>query len=224
MFPTVQRFRRLLFLDTEASPQEQRLVTARYAALVRRHLYHCGPHTTLLSKNPWFTGKIDSLAAAFPDARFVKLERTPMQSIASSVSMVHFTWRNTGALPQGVQDVERWLVVWDHYDRHARSRFAAMGPSRAHSVRFADFVADPQDEVRRLCGALDIAVSPALNDILAGEGARQRKRKSTHRYNLADWGLSEEDVARRFPEAMADAANDVSSATRRPAARGAPRP
>jgi omega-hydroxy-beta-dihydromenaquinone-9 sulfotransferase len=201
LFPTVRRFRRLLFLDTEAEPAEQRWVMERYRALVKRRLYHCGPHTTLLSKNPWFTGKLASLERAFPGARFVKLDRSPLQAIPSSASMVHFSWHNTGALPPGQQDIERVLEIYAHYDRHARAHFTALGPGRAHSVPYAAFVADPQAEIRQLCGALDLTVSPALSAILDGEAARQRKRKSGHSYSLEDWGLSEAEVAERFPEA-----------------------
>jgi len=43
-------------------------------------------------------------------------------------------------------------------------------------------VADPQAEILRLCCALDIPVSPALDAIISAERPRQRKRKSQHSY------------------------------------------
>ncbi len=205
LFPSVQRFRRLLFLDTEADPAEQRRVMARYRALAQRHLYHRGPETTLLSKNPWFTGKIQSLERAFPDARFAKLERTPMQAIPSAASMMHFSWHNTGAVPPDVQDMERVLAIYAHYDTHARACFAAMDPARTHTVYYRDFVLDPQAAIERLCGGLDVPGSPALAAVLAQERAKQRTRRSKHRYTLADFGLTEDDVRVRFPEAVAAA-------------------
>ncbi len=204
VFPDVARFRRLLFLDTEARPEERREVMAFYADQVRRHLYHLGPNKTLLSKNPWFTAKIDALAEAFPDARFVKLERTPLEAIPSCASMVHFVWHNTGAKKPGERDVETLLDLYGHYDRHARERFAALGPERAHTVRYADFVAGPAGSVEQLCGALDIPVSADLARILAAEGAREKHHRSKHRYSLADWGLTAQQVAERFPEAFAE--------------------
>ncbi len=203
LFPSVARFRRLLFLDTEAEPAEQQRVMARYRALAQRHLYHCGPETTLLSKNPWFTGKIASLERAFSDARFAMLERSPMQAIPSAASMMHFTWHNTGALPLGVQDMERVLAIYARYDAHARERLAALG-SRAHVVRYHDFTADPQAAIEGLCGALDVSVSPVLAAVLAEERSKQRTRRSKHRYTLADFGLTEEQVRARFPEAVAE--------------------
>lgn len=208
LFPGVERFRRLLFLDSEAPPAERRRVTARYEALAKRHLYQRGAHRILLSKNPWFTGKIESLAEAFPDARFVKLERSPLEAIPSAASMLHFSWHNTGALPPRALGVERVIEIFTAYDRHARRCFAALGPERSHALRFRALVSAPADEVGRLLARLGVPVSPAMGTILASEGTRQQKRKSRHRYGLAEWGLDEAWVRERFPEAM-EAAGDA---------------
>jgi hypothetical protein len=66
-------------------------------------------------------------------------------------------------------------------------------------------VADPQAAIERLCGALDVPVSPALAAVLTDERSKQRARRSKHRYTLADFGLTEDEVRARFLEAVGEA-------------------
>ncbi len=204
MFPHVRRFRRLLYLDIEADPRERQRIVARYAGLARRHLYHLGPGKTLLSKNPYFTCKIDALNQAFPDARFAMLVRSPLQTVPSTASMAHFVWHHTGALPPGTVHMEPILEICEVYYRHARERFAELGPERAHTIDYRELVADMPAAVRELCAQLDLPVSDALAEILAEQAARERPHKSRHAYSLADWGLTETQLRSRFQEVFAE--------------------
>ena len=44
---------------------------------------------TLLSKNPAFCGWLQTLLDAHPDARFVRLDRDPFESIPSQLELVY---------------------------------------------------------------------------------------------------------------------------------------
>ena len=58
-----------------------------YLACVRRQACLRGKDKTLLSKNPWFTGKVANLVRCFPDCRIVYLVRNPFDVIGSAVNL-----------------------------------------------------------------------------------------------------------------------------------------
>src|SRR5262249_9271201 len=68
-----------------------------------------------------------------------------------------------------------------------------------HDVVYEALVADPLAEVERLYARLGLELSPlARRRMGAWVGRHHRRRASTHRYALADFGLDAGEVERRF--------------------------
>lgn len=200
LFPSVSRFRRLLFVDSEMGGSEQRKVMGYYENLVRRHLHHLGPHKRFVSKNPLFSGKLECLARTFPDARFICLVRSPASTVPSTASLFHFLWHESGALAPGTLDMDTVLELCDHFYRHPRLVLAELGPERAVTVRFDDLVADPSGTIRGIWRHFDLPITPGLELVLQESGERQRSWKSEHRYKGCIWGVSEQDLYHRFKD------------------------
>lgn len=199
LFPAVQRFRRLFFVDQEMSEREKRWVMRRYMGIVRRQLYHLGPHKRFLSKNPLFTNKIEALARTFPDARFVCLVRNPVNTVISTASLFHFVWHQTGALPPGERDMKQVLEFCGTFYRYPHTALANL-EQRSSFVRFQDLVSDPAHTIRATFSAVELEIPDSLEPVLASVNDRQRRYRSRHRYTPECWGLSASEIYEEFED------------------------
>ncbi len=194
LFPMVKRFRRLFFVDQEMPRIQREFVMQRYAKLVRRQLYHQGPHKRFVAKNPLFTHKIQSLAEHFPDAKFVHLVRNPVNTVVSTASLFHFVWHETGALPPGQQDMDTVLEFCHEGYQHAARCGADLDPDRWVDVRFDELVDDPGGTIRMLWARFGWPVAQDMDAVLAGAGQRQKKWRNPHKYTPSQFGLSETGI------------------------------
>jgi len=198
LFPMVRRFRRLFFVDREMPSIQQEFVMQRYHKLVKRQLYHQGPHKRFVSKNPMFTHKIASLSKQFPDAKFVHLVRNPVNTVVSAASMMHFVWHETGALPPGEQDMETILEMVHSGYQHAHHCRGFIPEENWVDVRFDDLAADPGGTVRMLYAHFGWEVPDSLENVLTTAGKRQKKWKTKHSYTPEEFGTSAEEIYEQF--------------------------
>ena len=198
LFPMVKRFRRLFWVDQEMPRIQRDFVMQRYHRLVRRQLYHLGPHKRFVSKNPMFTHKIEALSRYFPDAKFVHLVRNPVNTVVSTASLFHFVWHETGALPPDQQDMDTVLELCHSGYRHASRCASELPEGRWVNLRFDDLVGNPGGTVRMVWDHFGWPVTPSLDVVLAGAGKRQKKWRNEHSYTPAEFGLSEAQIYSEF--------------------------
>ncbi len=72
----------------ERPPARRRRLMNFYKECVKRQLYLNGAGKIHLSKNPVFSGRIESLIETFPDARIVVLVRNPCETIPSLLKLM----------------------------------------------------------------------------------------------------------------------------------------
>jgi Sulfotransferase family len=111
-------------------------------------------------KTPAYISHIDRLAAIWPDAHFVVLVRDG-RDVALSVTKVPFGPNNVWAAARS----------WSGAIRHGREA-AERYPERVLTVRYEDFVADPEHELVTLCSFLQLGYDP---DMLAIERSDRAK-------------------------------------------------
>jgi hypothetical protein len=73
-------------------------------------------------------------------------------------------------------------------------------PAQFVDVEYDDFVADPGGTVRGIYEAFDLPWNADVEERvrLIDEESRQGPRRPSHRYSLADYGLTEDEVLSRF--------------------------
>jgi hypothetical protein len=151
-------------------------------------------------KAPYHLAFLDSLFAVFPDARVVLTHRDPVETVPSLASFVHTLHRlNSDAVDP--------LAIGAHWQRKlARATRRALATRAGRDERFLDLdyqelVAEPLACVQRI---YDFAGMELTADALAAmkewavENARDRR--PVHRYTLAEFGMTEEALARDFAE------------------------
>jgi hypothetical protein len=139
----------------------------------------------MLEKTPKNALRVPFLAAAFPEARFVYLHRDPAPTLASMIE----GWRSGGfrtypqlpgwrGLPWSFLLTPGWRSLveapleeivaaqWATTTRILMEDLAGLPRDRWVSARYEEFLASPQQEILRLCEALDLEWDKVLGERL----------------------------------------------------------
>jgi hypothetical protein len=154
-------------------------------------------------KNPSHLFALDALLSVYPDALVVVTHREPRVAIASMCSLAAQASDGWSTVFQGPVIGKDQLSLWARgleLFNDARSRYPA---AQFVDVAYDDLVADPLAVVSRVYTVLGAGVTDAAFDAMRpliptpGGGGADGAR-SAHRYTLADFGLTPEEVTERF--------------------------
>lgn len=195
LFPYLDQLGELVTFD-ERPAGVQRRILGFYRECVQRQLAFHGGDRTLVSKNPAFVTKMRALAREFPDAKFVYLVRSPFETLPSILKLLRTVWQQLGMDPQHIERSTRALASGCVHDYHyALDVLAELPESRYAIVPYAELIDDPKATVERVYDRLGLPVSPAFASRLEAERDRQKHYQSENAYTLAEFGLSEEELA-----------------------------
>ncbi|MGC9455472.1 MAG: sulfotransferase family protein [Phycisphaerae bacterium] len=119
-----------------------------------------GPEATyFLDKTPRYALIAEDVLSVFPEGKFVFLWRNPL---AAAASMVETWYDGKWRLRSRRLDLEDSLV------NLVRAR--RLADERAIDVRFEDLLTDPESQLKRICGYLELDFQPAMIDRFADVG------------------------------------------------------
>jgi hypothetical protein len=169
----------------------------------RRNLQLIGLNETgrrWVLKNPSHLFSLDAIMTVYPDALIIQTHREPRSVIGSMCSLAaHATdgWSNTfRGQVIGADQLELWARGLEEFGA-ARAKYS---PAQFLDVDYLDFTADPVRAVESVYEHFGLDYSDAAAAAiraLSAEGAQGASRPA-HRYSLADFGLSGEQVDERF--------------------------
>lgn len=183
----------LTSLDRDDPERADRLV-AFYRRCVQRHLYLTGGQRTLLSKNPSFSGMVDALDRAFPDARFVACYRDPEAAVASQLSSLEDAARMMGWRVADPRYRDRFVAMLRYYGEHLSEALPRFDRDRHAFTLLSRMAPDMAGTIERIYARFGWTPSPRFADALATEGRRARRHRSAHGYRLDDYGLTRADL------------------------------
>ncbi len=152
-----------------------------------------------LGKTPHHLENLDVLLDVFPDAKIIQTHRDPVRVVASFASMMahgraifsdRVDPREVGAqlADKAVRAVTRAIAV---RERAAAGSFL--------DVAYAGLLADPLAEIQRIYAFLGLTLAPATEaSMQRWIAANPQNKRGVHRYQLEDFGLEREELARRF--------------------------
>jgi hypothetical protein len=169
----------------------------------RRNLQLIGlndPGKRWVLKNPSHLEALDALMAVFPDALVVQTHRDPVVAVGSACSLAATTSRGWSTVFEGEQlgaDVLDLLATEARCFAEARS---AYDPAQFLDVAYADLVTDPIGVVRRIYQEWELPWDDAVESAVVAEHAASKAgpRAPRHEYDLADYGLTEQQVRSAF--------------------------
>jgi len=150
---------------------------------------------------------LDALVATYPDARIVVLHRDPRRTVPSSVSLS--TTSTPNSLTNDLDTSGHWGPLWLRVLGEMVDRLADFRRRRPDvaimDLHFSDLAADPIEAVRSIHrhfgGDLSVAGEEAARRHLADH---PRGGHGSHRYSLADTGLTAAEVEGRFADYCSD--------------------
>jgi hypothetical protein len=151
-------------------------------------------------KNPSHLFSLDAIMAVYPDALIIQTHRAPRTVIGSMCSLAAHAADGQSNVFRGAVIGAGQLELWARgLETFAASRFR-YDPAQFLDVDYADFTADPAATVESVYAHFGLPYSQAaasavreLHSAAGSGGARP-----AHRYSLADFGLTAEQVDDRF--------------------------
>jgi len=184
--------------DQELAAAQKARIMGFYKRCVQNHLYVFGPDKVFFSKNPMFSTMVQSLGETFPDAKFVYMARTPLETVPSTVSLISYCFNTVMSPlePHPYLDVQ--LEMLSRYYTYPLMKFEALPDSRHQIISYTTLVEKPEETVRELYTRFGITLSPAYGQALQKEQEKARRYKSTHTYSLEQCGLTPEAIVKRY--------------------------
>jgi hypothetical protein len=155
-----------------------------------------------LLKSPAHLWQLDTLVAEYPDAVIVQTHRDPLNVISSIASLTHHVRRMAsdhrdigecaeGCREENVVGLDRAMKVRDS---------GVLNPGQIIDILFADFIADPFAEVRKLYAALGRELSAVAEQRMRDFLAAHPGDRGSARYTWSDTGLDAAEVREQVRE------------------------
>ncbi len=197
--PADQKLWSLMAFDRDIPIRRKNLIMSFYEAMQKKHLYFAGPGHRMLSKNPTFTSMLDSLSDWFPDVTCVICVREPAKTVPSQLSSLGPALALLGhgkTIPSGFKkQIQSGLCHYygaiNHHmllARHLQRPSMVIPMSRLKS----DLLATVSDVLHLAEQPMSSQISDAIADHL------EEPYQSGHRYDLADYDLTRDDIDRFF--------------------------
>jgi hypothetical protein len=182
------------YLDEWPDRKRRRLMRF-YRECIRRQLYLNGPGKTHLSKNPTFTGRVESLIEFFPDAKFVIPYRNPLETMPSLLKLMHGFWTIRGVeearMEAGFRRLEEQSLHSYTYPADVLARHPEVTRTE---IDYRELIEQPRAVVEKIYRDFGYTISPAFEKVLEEAQARAGGHQTSHRYSLEEFGLEEAKI------------------------------
>ncbi len=158
------------------------------------------PEKRWVLKNPSHMSALDALMTVYPDALIVYTHRDPVVCIASSCSLSAATTEQHSTTYVGDVIGQTQLDLWSRSYHAFHDARPAYDPAQFVDVAFSDLLSDPIGTVRGVYDGFGLEWSEEAQAAVAeiDRESKQGERAPSHRYDLADYGLTEAQVHEAF--------------------------
>ncbi|MFF0543565.1 sulfotransferase family protein [Nocardia thailandica] len=153
-------------------------------------------------KNPAHLFALDALLKVYPDAIVIQTHRDPATIIPSVCSLNDHASRGWSTVFTGETIGRDQLDLWARGYADFRSARARHGAAQFYDVDFDDLRRDPLGVVESIYRHFGLPFTDGARAAMAevDRESRSGDRAPAHRYSLADYGLTEAEVAERFAD------------------------
>lgn len=184
-----------IFHVDQMPQRKRRAWLHHYRECVKRQLVLNGGDKIHLAKNPLMCGWVQSIIDAFPDARIVVMMRNPAECIPSVLKLVELTWKGGGWQREDYASSLRVLtdVSFESFT-HPRDVLAANPGTPQIVVDYRELTTAPRETVHKIYDALDLPLSAAFDEYLAGREQREKSHRTAFEYSIDEFEVSLERI------------------------------
>ena len=203
-FPIDEEVEPYFYYDTAVPEKRRKKDMLFYQQCLKRHIYFHGENKQFLSKNPIFSGKIQSLKDEFPDAKFIYMARDPMSVVPSLISYMSTGFHLFCQLEEKYPYQDKILKLILFYYQYPSEVFTQLQMEDYMVVNYDHLVTNPAGTVQDVYNRLDMNLSMDYLDLLKEETKKARRYKSNHDYSLQDMGLSSQAILSMYSASYQD--------------------
>ena len=184
------------FYHTDKRPAaERKRLMNFYKQCVKRQLYLNGSDRIHLSKNPVFSGRVETLIEAFPDARIVVPVRDPNETIPSLLKLMGLGYRALDWDAEHIKQSMRFLANQSYHTYLYPLEVLEKHPEVPQAIiDYRDLISEPAQTIERAYEQLGFDISSEYREILLAEGKRARTHETSHTYSLDEFGLEAGEI------------------------------
>jgi hypothetical protein len=150
-------------------------------------------------KTPHHQEYFDPLLEVFPNATIVHTHRDPLKTSPSLFSMLTHLQMIFSDEVDPRRVAEHWLYKIENMARRTLATRERVNDEGFVDVSYYDLVVDPMPEVARIYEAAGQELSSvALEAMDASRKINKQHKYGRHRYSLADFGMTKDDVESRI--------------------------
>ncbi|WP_040806742.1 sulfotransferase family protein [Nocardia concava] len=151
-------------------------------------------------KNPSHLFALDALMKVYPDALIIQTHRDPVTIVGSSCSLSEATTQGWSTTFVGEKIGSSQLELWSRGLREFNAARARYNPDQFLDIEFDELRADPFATIEKIYSkfGLDYTDSARAAMTTLDEESKSGDRKPVHKYSLADYGLTEDQVRAEF--------------------------
>ncbi|MFE5289779.1 sulfotransferase family protein [Nocardia sp. NPDC056611] len=151
-------------------------------------------------KNPSHLFALDALMKVYPDALIIQTHRDPVTIVGSSCSLSEQATAGWSTTFVGEKIGSSQLELWSRGLREFNAARARYNPDQFLDIEFDELRADPFATVEKIYSkfGLDYTDSARSSMTALDEESKSGDRKPVHKYSLADYGLTEDQVRAEF--------------------------
>jgi len=150
-------------------------------------------------KTPMHLAFVDAVLELVPDATFVQTHRDPLTTLPSYASMVHELWSGVSTAADPLEAAKQTSATLEHDLARCLQVRATLPEGAFIDVDFRDTVANPIGVIERIYSHIGLEMTDvAARQIRSYMQAHPRDARPEHKYSLAQYGFTEEEIRRRF--------------------------
>ncbi|OBB44610.1 sulfotransferase [Mycobacterium sp. 852002-51961_SCH5331710] len=169
----------------------------------RRNLQLIGlnePEKRWVLKNPSHLFALDALFKTYPDALVIQCHRPPETIMASMCSLAQHTTEGWSSTFVGETIGRDSLETWSRGLELFNSERTKHDPAQFYDLDYFALIKDPVGAVADIYRAFGIEFTDEARDAMTAthEESKKGPRAPKHTYSLADYGLTDDEVKKRF--------------------------
>ncbi|MGE5341223.1 MAG: sulfotransferase family protein [Candidatus Omnitrophota bacterium] len=168
---------------------------AYYRNLLQLLMWHKNGNFLAL-KCPSHLLNLKAILNVFPDANIVWLHRNPGKSIASYLNLLSVFWGNQAAYREFIEFIFDYSVQSVETGMDLRRDIP---PSRFLDISYKELVNNPAGTMMNIYNHFGYTIGEQMvNDVQHWVTQNPRHKHGVHEYSLEKFGLTDQDVERRF--------------------------
>jgi len=193
-FPFFDELKWSYRFDQDLGPKDRKRVMSFYESCVKRQAYLKGNRARLLSKNPGFSAKVDSLYEYFPGCKIIYMVRNPLDVIPSVENMALEIWNSFITVKTDRLFQEKVYETARYFYDYPLARLDRAPKDAYVVINYEDLVRTPSGAVKGAYERFGLELSQEFIRFLHEEDQKAKGYKSLHFYSLDRFYLTREQI------------------------------